>query len=81
MRTPGVVRLSETAFHRKTYLEASALRSLLERAFTTFSAESDGIDDRRPKQMTMYLRLARQRSPLMEITRQSGVHNRSYIHQ
>ncbi len=77
---PGVVRLARSEFRRKIYPEASALRSLLDRAYTLALEELDGLEARRPKQVATYLRLAREGMPLTDITHQLGLQSRSYVH-
>ncbi len=76
---PGVAALARTEYSRKIYPEASALRALLEQAFSQVLAGLEGIEDRRLQQVATYLRLARQHAPLRAILAEMGLRARSYV--
>lgn len=76
---PGVAALARTKYSRKIYPSASALRALLDQAFSEVLAELEDIDDRRLQQVATYLRLVRQHVPLREIIPQLGLRARSYV--
>jgi hypothetical protein len=77
---PGVITLARGEYARRIYPEAAALRALLDHACALALEEVDGLEDKRMRQIATYLRLTRQRVPVAEITRQLGLHSRSYVH-
>ena len=78
---PGVVALARGEFSRKIFPTASALRALLDRAYSVAIEELAGVEDRRLQQIGTYLQLSRQGVSVTEITRQLGLHSRSYVHR
>lgn len=76
---PGVAALAQREYSRKIYPEASALRALLDQAFTQVLASLEGIEDRRLQHIATYLRLVRQHAPLREILPEMGLRARSYV--
>lgn len=78
---PGVVALAHGEFSRKIFPTASALRALLDRAYIAALDEVAGQDDRRLQRIGTYLELSRQGVTVTEITRQLGLHSRSYVHR
>jgi hypothetical protein len=77
----GVVALARGAFAQRIFPEAAPLSTLLDRAYELALEEVDGLEDKRMKQIATYLRLARQRLPVADITPQLGLHSRSYAHE
>lgn len=78
---PGVQALARSSFNRKIYPAASALRALLDRAYTAALEELADVEDRRVQEIATYLRLSRQGVSVIEITHQLGFHSRSYVHR
>ena len=77
---PGVVALAQSEYQRRIFPAAAALRVLLDRAIAAALAEVERLKDKRAQQTATYLRLATQCVPVTEITRQLGLHSRSYVH-
>ena len=78
---PGVLVLARTQFGGRIYPTASALRALLDRAYSAAIEEVEGVEDHRIGQVATYLRLARSGASVTDITRQLGLHSRSYVHR
>jgi hypothetical protein len=56
-------------------------RALLDRAYQAAIDEIGSIEDRRLQQVHCYLQLAREGKSVVTITRQLGLHSRSYVHR
>ena len=56
-------------------------RALLDRAYQAAIDEIDCIEDRRLQQVHGYLQLARAGKSVVTITRELGLHSRSYVHR
>lgn len=78
---PGVQALARSDFNRKIYPTASALKTLLDQAYSAALEELAGVEDRRVQEVATYLRLFRQGVSVTEITHQLGFHSRSYVHR
>ncbi len=78
---PGVEALARTQFSHKVFPTASALRVLLDRAYSAALEELNGVDDRRLQQIATYLQLSREGISVTDITRRLGLHSRSYVHR
>jgi hypothetical protein len=78
---PGVGVLARTRYCYRIYLAAAALRTLLDRAYQAALDELAGIEDRRLQQVHSYLQLAREGKSVVAITRELGLHSRSYVHR
>jgi hypothetical protein len=76
---PSVVALARTRYSRRIHPAAAALRGLLDRAYQAALDELVGIEDRRLHQVHAYLQLAREGKSVVSITRELGLHSRSYV--
>lgn len=77
---PGVVTLARTTYSRKIFPTASALRALLDHAYTNAIEEIGAIDDHRMRQVATYLRLAHEGKSVTAITHDLGRRSRSHVH-
>ena len=77
---PGVIALAQVEYQRRIFPAAAALRALLDRSVAAALAEVETLEDKRAQQIATYLRLATKCVPVAEITRQLGLHSRSYVH-
>jgi hypothetical protein len=57
------------------------LRTLLDRAYQAALDEVAGIEDHRLQQAHISLQLAREGKSVVAITREIGLHSRSYVHR
>lgn len=78
---PGVVALARTRYSHRIYPAAAALRTLLDRAYQASLDEVAGIEDHRLQQVHIYLQLAREGKSIVTITKELGLHSRSYVHR
>lgn len=78
---PGVVALARTGYSHRIYPSAAALRALLDRAYQAALDELAGIEDYRLQRVHTYLQLARVGKSVVAITRELGLHSRSYVHR
>ncbi len=78
---PGVAALARTRYSHRIYPAATALRALLDRAYQAALDELAGIEDRRLRQVHSYLQLAREGKSVVAITKELGLHSRSYVHR
>ena len=78
---PGVVALARTQFSHKIFPTASALRALLDRAYQAAIDELVGVEDRQLQQVLTFLQLSHEGKSVSAITRDLGLHSRSYVHR
>ena len=78
---PGVAVLARSRYSQRIYPAAAALRTLLDRAYQAALDELAGTEDHRLQQVHTNLQLAREGKSVVAITRELGLHSRSYVHR
>ena len=78
---PGVGALARTRYSHRIYPAAAALRTLLDRAYQAALDELAGIENHGLQQVHTYLQLAREGKSVVAITKELGLHSRSYVHR